>query len=53
MKAFGRAALTVLLLGSIPLYVLSYILIRKTGYFGIATDYSVANAPSITLHVVA
>ena len=52
MKSLWRAALIVLLLGSVPLYALQYTLVPKTGDFGVALDTFAADAPSVTLRVL-
>ncbi len=52
VKSLWRAALIVLLLACVPLYVLQYSLVPKTGDFGVGLDAFSANAPSVTLHVL-
>lgn len=51
LKALWRAALVVLLLGSIPLYVLQYMLVPRSGDFGIISLGVIADAPGVRISV--
>jgi hypothetical protein len=52
MRLSWRLTLVVLLIGSASAYPLQVTLIPLSGDFGFSTDYEVANAPSITRHVI-
>jgi len=52
VKSLWRAALILLLLASVPLYISQYRLAPKTGDFGLGVDTFSGNAPSLTLHVL-
>jgi hypothetical protein len=52
MWVLWRAALLILLAGSAVAYPLQVTLISQSGDFGFSSDYEVANAPSITRHVI-
>ncbi len=53
LKVLWRAALVVLLLGSIPLYVLQYTLVPRQGDFGFLSPGVIADAPGTRIAVAA
>jgi hypothetical protein len=53
LKTVWRFVLVILLLASVPLYVLEFTLYNRNGNLGFFTNYAWADAPGLTAHVTA
>ncbi|MBV8148856.1 MAG: hypothetical protein JO092_07175, partial [Candidatus Eremiobacteraeota bacterium] len=52
LRSLWRVAIIVLLLGSVPLYVLQFTLITRLGNLGMNTNYQWADSPPLTDRIV-